>query len=199
MTFDAVLFWIFSTVLLASAVRVISARNPVHSALSLVLCFFSGGALWLLLTAEFLAIALILIYVGAVMVLFLFVIMMLDINIEELRQGFVRYLRIGMVVGTVVVAETLLLLSRSTISHTPRPAMPTAEYSNTKELGRLLYTEHLLHFEAAGAILLVAIIAAIALNIRQKGQVRRQKPSEQVRVRRKERLRIVKMPSENKP
>ena len=198
MAFDTVLFWIFSAILLASAVRVISARNPVHSALSLVLCFFSGGALWLLLAAEFLAIALILVYVGAVMVLFLFVIMMLDINIEELRQGFVRYLRIGLVVGTVAVAEALLLLSRSTIADKPRPAMPTAEYSNTKELGRLLYTEHLLHFEAAGAILLVAIIAAIALNMRQKGQVRRQKPGQQVKVRRQDRLRIVKMPSEGK-
>ncbi len=199
MTFDTALFWIFSAVLLASAMRVISARNPVHSALSLVLCFFSGGALWLLLAAEFLAIVLILVYVGAVMVLFLFVIMMLDINIEELRQGFVRYLRIGLVVGAVAVAEALLLLSRSAVSHTPRPAMPPADYSNTKELGRLLYTEHLLHFEAAGAILLVAIIAAIALNIRQKGQVRRQNPGRQVQVRRQDRLRIIKMPSENKP
>jgi NADH-quinone oxidoreductase subunit J len=188
-------FYVFAAVLLVSGARVITARNPVHGALFLVLAFFTAAALWLLLRAEFLAIALVVVYVGAVMVLFLFVVMMLDINIERVREGFWRNLPLALLVGGIMVAEMVLLLwQRLWGAPEPRPLPPG--YSNTKALGRILYTDYAYAFEIAAVILLVAIIAAIALTLRARKDTRRQDPAAQVKVRREERVRLVSMPAE---
>ena len=197
MSFTDLIFFVFSGMLVLSALGVITMRNPVYSALFLVLSFISCSALWILLEAEFLAIALVLVYVGAVMVLFLFVVMMLDINVEEMRSGFVKYLPIGVasalallgimiwVVGPVgpdvVGAEAL----QQAVVH-------DADYSNTKELGRVLYTDYVLPFEVAAVILLVAIIAAISLTLRRRPVTKYQTPSNQVKVKREDRIRMVK-------
>jgi NADH-quinone oxidoreductase subunit J len=192
--FEAVVFYLFGGVLLLSALAVITARNPVHGALFLVLSFFTAAALWLLLQAEFLAIALVVVYVGAVMVLFLFVVMMLDINLERVRQGFWRNLPLALIVGGIMVWEMITILAFRIWGAEPRQLPPG--YSNTKELGRVLYTDYAYAFEIAAVILLVAIIAAIALTLRRRKDTRHQDPSEQVRVRRQDRVRIVSMPSE---
>jgi NADH-quinone oxidoreductase subunit J len=192
--FEAVVFYLFGGVLLLSGLAVITARNPVHGALFLVLSFFTAAALWLLLQAEFLAIALVVVYVGAVMVLFLFVVMMLDINIERVRQGFWRNLPLALIVGGIMVWEMITILAFRIWGVEPRQVQPG--YSNTKELGRVLYTDYAYAFEIAAVILLVAIIAAIALTLRRRKDTRHQDPSEQVRVRRQDRVRIVSMPSE---
>jgi NADH-quinone oxidoreductase subunit J len=191
------LFWLYSGVLLVSALRVITAKNPVHAVLFLVLCFVTCAAIWLLLEAEFLAIVLVLVYVGAVMVLLLFVVMMLDIDIEPLRAGFTSHLPLGIVVGAVMVLEMGLVLSRDFFAEGafPMPESAPAEYSNTGELGRLLYGEYLFQFEIAALILLVAIVAAIALTLRRRDGVRRQNIAEQHAVTKADRLRIVQMPS----
>jgi NADH-quinone oxidoreductase subunit J len=196
MKFETVVFYAFAAVLLGSALRVITARNPVHAALFLVLSFFTAAAIWLLLRAEFLAITLVLVYVGAVMVLFLFVVMMLDINLERLREGFWQYLPLGLVVGVLMAAEMAAVLYTrwSGLSAPPRTLAP--DYSNTKELGRLLYTDYAYAFELAAVILLVAIIAAIALTLRRRKDSRTQDPAQQVKARRGERVRLVNMPSE---
>ena len=200
MNIEGILFYFFSTILLVAALRVITARNPVHAALYLVLAFFTAAAIWMLLQAEFLAIVLVLVYVGAVMVLFLFVVMMLDINLERLREGFWSYLPLGAAVGILMVVEMVLVLGGKYFGteHLPNPADPGAAYSNTKELGRILYTEYVYPFEVAAVILLVAIVAAIALTLRGRKDSKHQIPSEQIAVKRADRVRLVSMPSEKK-
>ena len=196
--FVQIVFYFLSAVLVGAAVMVITARNPVHAALFLVLAFVTSAGIWLLLEAEFLAIVLVLVYVGAVMVLFLFVVMMLDINLAPLREGFIRYLPAGIAVAAIVVVELALVIGASDFgleSMPPPPAHP-ADYSNTRELGELLYTVYVYPFELAGAILLVAIVAAIALTMRRRAGVKTQNPSRQVEVRPRDRIRIVQMPSE---
>jgi NADH-quinone oxidoreductase subunit J len=191
---EAVVFYVFGGVLLASGLLVITARNPVHGVLFLVLAFFTASALWLLLRAEFLAITLVVVYVGAVMVLFLFVVMMLDINLERVREGFWRNLPLALIVGGIMVWEMITILAFRYFGVEPRQI--PADYSNTRELGRVLYTDYALAFEIAAVILLVAIVAAIALTLRRRKDSRRQDPSEQVRARREERVRLVSMPAE---
>ena len=192
--FEAVVFYAFSAVLLLSGLRVITARNPVHGALFLVLAFFTAAALWLLLRAEFLAITLVVVYVGAVMVLFLFVVMMLDINLERVREGFWRNLPLALFVGGVMVTEMVFVLINRIYATAPKQIPPG--YSNTRELGRILYTDYAYAFEIAAVILLVAIIAAIALTLRRRKDSRYQDPSEQVRARSSERVQLVSMPAE---
>ncbi|HYN13878.1 MAG TPA: NADH-quinone oxidoreductase subunit J [Burkholderiales bacterium] len=193
--FESAVFYAFSAVLLLSGLRVITARNPVHGALFLVLAFFTAAALWLLLQAEFLALALVVVYVGAVMVLFLFVVMMLDINLERVREGFWRNLPLALLVGGVMVVEMVLILGRRVWGVADARQLPAA-YSNTRQLGRVLYTDYAYAFEIAAVVLLVAIIAAIALTLRRRKDSRGQNPSEQVRARREERVRLVSMPAE---
>jgi NADH-quinone oxidoreductase subunit J len=194
--FEAIVFYLFGAILLAAALAVITARNPVHAALFLVLAFFTASAIWLLLRAEFLAIALVLVYVGAVMVLFLFVVMMLDINLERLREGFWQYLPLGALVGVLMAFEMgVVLYGRWYGLAAPPRALP-AGYSNTKELGRLLYTDYVYAFEIAAVVLLVAIIAAISLTLRRRKDSRGQDPAQQVRAHPAGRVRLVKMPSE---
>ena len=192
--FETAVFYCFASVLLLAALRVITARNPVHAALFLVVAFFTASALWLLLRAEFLAIALVVVYVGAVMVLFLFVVMMLDINLERVREGFWRNLPLALVVGFIMVWEMVTVLAYRYWGTQPRQ-LP-ANYSNTKELGLQLYTDYAYAFEVAAVILLVAIIAAIALTLRRRKDTRAQDPSQQVRARRADRVKLVAMPAE---
>ena len=190
------MFYAFAAVLLFAALRVITARNPVHAALYLVLAFFTAAAVWLLLRAEFLAIALVLVYVGAVMVLFLFVVMMLDINLERLREGYWRNLPLAVVVGGVMAAEMVAVLAQRYFGAAAGTRAVPAGHSNTRELGRVLYTQYVYAFEIAAVILLVAIIAAIALTLRRRKDSRNQDPARQVAVRRAERVRMLAMPSE---
>lgn len=190
MEFTSYVFYILSAILLLASLRVITARNPVHSALALVLAFFTAAGLWILLEAEFLAITLVLVYIGAVMVLFLFVVMMLDINLEELRRGFWGYLPAAVVVGGLMVVEMIMVLGGKDFglaAPTPHPA----DFSNTKELGRLLYTDYVYPFELAAVLLLVAMIAAIALTHRKRGDTRQMNPADQVKVKRADRIRMV--------
>ena len=193
------LFYVFALVLIAAALRVITARNPVHSALSLVLAFVASSGLWLLIETEFLAVVLVLVYVGAVMVLFLFVVMMLDINLVPLREGFIRYLPVGALVALLIVVQLAMVVGPGTfgLERVPAPAALPADYSNTEALGVLLYTVYVYPFEVAAVILLVAIVAAIALTMRRRGDLRSQSPHDQVRVRREDRVRLVKMPAES--
>jgi NADH-quinone oxidoreductase subunit J len=194
--FEAFVFYVFAAILLGSAICVITARNPVHSALFLVLSFFTAAGIWLLLRAEFLAIVLVLVYVGAVMVLFLFVVMMLDINLEQLREGFWKYLPLGAAVGVLMAVEMGAVLYGRWFGLVLPPKAFAADYSNTKELGRLIYTNYAYAFELAAVILLVAIIAAIALTLRRRKDSRGQDPSQQVKARREDRVRLVSMPTE---
>ncbi|MDP2810393.1 MAG: NADH-quinone oxidoreductase subunit J [Rhodocyclaceae bacterium] len=197
MEFKTILFYMLAAIMLFAALRVITAKNPVHAVLYLVLAFFNASGLWLLLNAEFLAIALIMVYVGAVMVLFLFVVMMLDINIDRLRQGFWSYLPLGAMVGLLMVAEMALVLSGDYfgLESFPDESMP-ADYSNTKALGRLLFTDYVYPFELASVILLVAIIAAVMLTLRHRTDSKHLDPAKQIAVKAKDRLRIVRMPVE---
>jgi NADH-quinone oxidoreductase subunit J len=192
-------FYAFSTVTVFAALRVVTAANPVHSALYLVLTFFSAAAIWLLLRAEFLAITLVLVYIGAVMVLFLFVVMMIDINIERMRQGFWGNLPVAAVVAVLIVLQLAAVLwhqfSREVAGDAP-PLPP--DYSNTKALGSLIYTEYVYAFEIAAVILLVAIVAAIALTLRRRPGVKSQNVSEQVRVRAADRIRLIDVPRQPK-
>ena len=196
---EQIVFYIFSGMLLLSASLVITIRNPVLAALFLVLSFFSSAAIWLLLEAEFLAIALILVYVGAVMVLFLFVVMMLDINLAPLREGFARYLPVGIGVAVLMIIAMGLVVGSSQIDIVGNEAVRHGpDYSNTAELGKALFTNYLYPFEIAGAILLVAIIAAISLTMRPPRSHKAQQPDQQVKVKKADRIRIVKMESGNK-
>jgi len=198
MTFFEVVFYAFSTLMVVAALGVVSARNPVHSALFLVLAFFATSAIWLLLEAEFLAITLVLVYVGAVMVLFLFVVMMLDINITRMREGLMRYAPFGIAIAILLIVQMILVVGPENfgLEAFALPEPHGADYSNTKELGRVLYTKYVYAFELASVILLVAIVAAIALTMRRRPNTRYQKPGEQMKVLKEDRLRIVKMKSE---
>ncbi|HEX7811954.1 MAG TPA: NADH-quinone oxidoreductase subunit J [Burkholderiales bacterium] len=198
MDFATGTFYFFAAILVFAALRVITARNPVHAALFLVLAFFTAAGLWLLLEAEFLAIALVLVYVGAVMVLFLFVVMMLDINLDRLREGYWDYLVPALIVAGVMVAEmTLILVGRYFgLEGMPTPEPRPADYSNTRELGLLIYTYYVYPFEIAAVILLVAIVAAIALTLRHRKDTKYVDPAKQINVRSRDRVRLVSMPSE---
>jgi NADH-quinone oxidoreductase subunit J len=199
--FVEILFYGFSAVLLAAAVGVITSRNPVHSALCLVLCFFQSAAIWLLIEAEFLAIVLILVYVGAVMVLFLFVVMMLDINVEELRRGFTRFAWLGWITSFVVIAQIVgvVWFKGLGVDATQGMAPLPPGYSNTRALGEVLYTQYVYVFELAAVLLLVAIVAAISLTMRRRPGLKSQDVSSQVSARREDRVRLVKMDAEKKP
>jgi NADH-quinone oxidoreductase subunit J len=193
MVIESILFYVFAAVLVVAALGVIGVKNSVHAALLLVLCFFTSAALWLLLQAEFLAIALILVYVGAVMVLFLFVVMMLDIKSEPIREGFIRYLPIGVLVAAVMLVEMLALIGVRSLARLAPP--DPAGGSNTRWLGNALFRDFLLPFEVAAVILTVAVIAAIMLTLRKRDNVRYEDPSWQVSVQARDRIRIVKMPA----
>jgi NADH-quinone oxidoreductase subunit J len=199
--YTTAIFYFFAAILVFAGLRVITARNPVHAALYLVLAFFTAAGLWMLLEAEFLAIVLVLVYVGAVMVLFLFVVMMLDINLDRLREGFWKYLPLAGFVSAMLVIEMALILGSRhfglEVMGTPSPQ--AADYDNTRELGRLLYTDYVYAFELAAVILLVAIVAAIALTLRRRKDSKFIDPAEQVKVKRNDRLRIVKMAAEKGP
>ncbi len=199
MIVQELIFYAFSLVLVFAAVAVVTTRNPVYAVLFLVLAFFSAAAIWMLLEAEFLAIVLVVVYVGAVMVLFLFVVMMLDINLLPLKEGFARYLPVAVLVAVAMGVELLMVLwsrGRFGADMFPVPSPNTAEYSNTRELGELLYSNYLLPFEIAGVILLVAIIAAVSLTLRTRSDIKTQNPGAQVRTRRDESVRLVKMKPE---
>jgi NADH-quinone oxidoreductase subunit J len=187
------LFYLFSAVLLFAAFRVITAKNPVHSALFLVLTFFQAAMIWMLLKAEFLSITLVLVYVGAVMVLFLFVVMMMDINLENLRLGFWKHFPFAAIVGVVIALEmAAVLMGGFRAVDVPVAAVPGAEQvSNTKELGKLLFTQYLYPLEVAAAILLVAMIAAIALTLRERKDSKYVSPGEQVKVQARDRMTVV--------
>jgi len=191
--FASYVFWLFAAILVFAALRVITTRNPVHAALWLVLAFFTAAGIWLLLGAEFLAIALVLVYVGAVMVLFLFVLMMLDVNFDALRKDFKSYLPVGATVGALVLFEMALLLVQGTRGS---PAAPPMTGENTRMLGALLYVDYVYPFEIAAVILLVAIVAAIALTFRRRRATKYQDPGEQVKVRRGDRVRLIDLKSE---
>ncbi len=198
MTFQSILFYSFALVMLGAAIGVVFSRNPVHSVMFLVLTFFQSAALWLMAEAEFLAIVLVLVYVGAVMVLSLFVVMMLEVNIEAAKRGIARYAFLGIGIALLMVVELMQLIwLRSQGAGGPGGFAATPEgYSNTKELGRLIYTVYVYPFEIAAVILLVAIVAAIALTMRRRPESKYINPSEQIKVNRDDRLRIVKMKSE---
>src|SRR3979490_47135 len=193
-------FWIFAAMLVVGGSCVLTVRNPVHSALFLVLAFFTAAALWMLLRAEFLAIALVLVYVGAVMVLFLFVVMMLDINLERRREGFWSYLPLGAAVGVLMVVEMVLVLGGRYfgIAALPGTGDPGPGASNTKDLGRVLYTDYAYPFELAAVLLLVAIVVAIALTLRKRKDTKYQDPARQAAVKRSDRGGLVSMPSGKK-
>ncbi len=199
-----VLFYLFAAVLVGAAIGVITARNPVHSALFLVLAFFNSAALWLLLEAEFLGIALVLVYVGAVMVLFLFVVMMLDINVTKLREGFAKHAPLGALVAGLMVFEMYQVyvvrrLGNPSLLAGAQPVAMEAGVSNTKALGTLLFTQYAYAFQLAGVVLLLAIVAAIALTMRKRPGLKVQDVSAQVAVTKEQRLRIVKMEAEKRP
>jgi len=199
MSFETLIFFLLAALTLFAAVRVITARNPVHAALFLVLAFFSTAGIWLLLEAEFLAMTLVLVYVGAVMVLFLFVVMMLDINIERLREGFWRWFPFGLVLAAVMVGEMIWVLGSRQTAETAGAVHHAANYSNTRELGRLVYTDYVYPFELAAVLLLIAIVAAIALTLRRRKDSKSQDVAQQVAVRREDRVRIVQVASEPRP
>ncbi|MDP1613659.1 MAG: NADH-quinone oxidoreductase subunit J [Hylemonella sp.] len=197
MEFKTLLFYLFSAVTVIAALRVITARNPVHAALFLVLAFFNVAGLWMLLQAEFLALVLIMVYVGAVMVLFLFVVMMLDINIERMRLGFWKNLPLGGVIGVLLIGEMAAVLSGRYFDLANLPAHSlAANHSNTKELARVLFTEYAYPFEIASVVLLVAIIVAVMLTLRQRKDTKAMHPSDQIAVKAKDRMRLVKMAPE---
>ncbi len=200
MLFQAILFYVFATALIGAALGVVFSRNPVHSVMLLVLTFFQAAVLWLMAEAEFLAIILILVYVGAVMVLFLFVIMMLEVNVESAKRGLTRYAPLAIAIALVMVVELIQLVwLKSKADAIPGLFGANPEgYDNTKALGAVLYTEHVYAFEIAAVILLVAMVAAITLTTRKRPGLKLQNISEQVAVRAKDRVRLVKMDAEKK-
>ena len=193
----ALLFYAFAAILLVAAIGVITVRNPVHAALFLVLAFVQSAVLWLLIEAEFLALTLVLVYVGAVMVLFLFVVMMLDVNVEEIRRGFTRYVSVGIAVALIVVIEIghVIWFRSQGLQFLSTPEPLPADYSNTKALGAVLYTEHVYAFVIASMVLLLAIVAAITLTMRKRAGLKVQNIAKQVAVRREDRVRLVKVES----
>lgn len=200
MTFEQLAFYLFASIAVLAAAMVVTVRNPVRAALFLILTFFAVACIWMMLEAEFLAIVLILVYVGAVMVLFLFVVMMLDIDFDQLREGFAETLPIGATVAVLVLLQLIVVLTSGPFEleqiATPVPA--TADYANTHQLGLLLYTYYVYPFELAAVMLVLAMIAAIALTLRDRPDSRGQKPHEQTQVKRKDRVRLVKMNAEKK-
>jgi len=200
MSFEKIIFYVFAAIVVFAATMVITRKNPVHSALFLVLAFFGSSGLWLLAEAEFLAIALVLVYVGAVMVLFLFVVMMLDIDVATLRAGMIRYLPVGVLVALAMLVQLVLIVGPENfgLDQYAAPFKHAADYNNTAELGSLLYTVYMYPFEIAAVILLVAIVAAISLTHRRRMTTKYQNPSEQVTVKKADRLKVVSMPSEEK-
>jgi len=192
MEFKTALFYAFAAIMILAATRVITARNPVHAALFLVLAFFSAAGIWMLLEAEFLAIVLVLVYVGAVMVLFLFVVMMLDIDTGRLRENFWSYLPVASFVGVIIVLEMAAVLWKSFLSFDTQ-AVAAGNIGGTKELGILIFTKYVYGFEIAAAILLVAIVAAVALTLRKRKDTKHFDPADAVRVKRNDRLKIVKL------
>jgi len=193
-----IFFYSFATVLVLSALKVITAKNPVHAALFLVLAFFNAAGIWMLLEAEFLSIALILVYVGAVMVLFLFVVMMLDLDIAHLRNQFKQFIPVASLVGAVIVAEMTLVLVRGFIGTVkPLPKTTPEGESNSMSLGKMIYGDYVFNFEIAGIILLVAIVAAVALTLRRRKDHKTQDIAAQIRTNPADRVRIVSMESEN--
>jgi NADH-quinone oxidoreductase subunit J len=200
MEFKTVLFYVFSAIMVLAALRVITARNPVHAALFLVLAFFNAAGIWMLLKAEFLSIVLVLVYVGAVMVLFLFVVMMLDINMDRMREGFWSYLPMATAIGALIVLEMAAVLWRGFYKPVdPLLAELPGNIGGTKELGLLIYTQFIYAFEIAAAILLVAIIAAVALTLRRRKDTKAFNPGDAVRVKRNDRLKIIKMTAVDQP
>lgn len=197
MEFKTFLFYAFSAILVIAALRVVTARNPVHAALFLVLSFFSAAALWMLLKAEFLSIVLVLVYVGAVMVLFLFVVMMVDIDIGKMREGFWNHAPLAAIVGVIIVLEMAAVLFRGFLTLDTEVPAASANIGNTKELGKLIYTEYVYAFEIAAIVLLVAIVAAVALTLRRRKDVKYFNPSDAVKVKSKDRVRIVSMKAES--
>jgi NADH-quinone oxidoreductase subunit J len=197
---EQIIFYFFAAIMVFGASMVITVRNPVRAALFLVLTFFASAGIWILLEAEFLAIVLVLVYVGAVMVLFLFVVMMLDINLARIKEGFIHYLPLGIAVAVLMAAMMILAVGPEYFgldkfaAPTPQPA----DYSNTREIGDVLYTVYVYPFEIASVILLVAIVAAIALTLRRRPNVKQQKPEEQIAVKRNDSVRMVKMPAEER-
>jgi NADH-quinone oxidoreductase subunit J len=193
-----IIFGFLALVLVAAALGVITSRNPVYAALYLVLCFVTSAVLWLLLEAEFLAIVLVLVYVGAVMVLFLFVVMMLDVNVAAMREGFTRYAPLGVIVAGVIVFElvSVIWVKGSGVPVAAQLAPQPVEHSNTREIGMALFTRHVLEFELAAFILLLAIVAAIMLTLRQRAGLKVQDVAAQVAVRRADRLRLIKLEAE---
>jgi len=200
MTMQIIMFYLFSALLVGSSLMVITIRNPVKAALFLVMAFVTCSGVWILLEAEFLAITLVLVYVGAVMVLFLFVVMMLDVDLAQLKEGFTRYLPIGVLIAIIVFVEIAMVVgpARFGLEQFPNPVAHDADYSNTKELGRILYTQYVYAFELAAVILVVAIVAAIALTLRDKRQTRYISVEEQLKANRGNRVRKVKMAAEKK-
>jgi len=200
MAFEKIVFYLLAAILVFAATRVVTVRNSVIAALHLVLAFFTCAGLWMLLEAEFLAFTLVLVYVGAVMVLFLFVVMMLDINSEPVKEGFIRYLPVGVAVAGLMILEMYLVVRSKYFDaeNMPTPVPRSADYSNTRELGSVLYTDYVYSFEIASVILVVAIIAAIVLTLRKRPVSKAQNPAEQVKVRAEDRLRVIKMEAEPK-
>ena len=198
MEFKTFIFYFLAVIMVFAALRVITARNPVQAALFLVLAFFNAAGIWLLLNAEFLAMTLVLVYVGAVMVLFLFVVMMLDINLERIRQGFWSYLPVGALIGILLLVEMVLVLGGSYFGLEAMPVPPAASqgYSNTRELGRVLYTDYVYAFELASLVLLVAMVSAVTLTLRKRKGIKYMPPAEQVAVRREDRVELIKMQPE---
>ncbi|WP_435626249.1 NADH-quinone oxidoreductase subunit J [Candidatus Ferrigenium straubiae] len=198
MNFETIVFYLFAALTVFAGLRVITARNPVHAVLFLVLAFIASAGIWLLLEAEFLAITLVLVYVGAVMVLFLFVVMMLDINLVQLRQDLWRWLPFGAVLAGLMAFEMIWVLGSTEASAGKTAVKHAADYSNTKELGRLIYTDYVYPFEIAAVLLLVAMVAAIALTLRRRKDAKSQVIAEQLAVKKADRLRVVSMPAERK-
>ncbi len=198
MGFEKIIFYVFSSILILAALAVISFRHSVKAVLSLVVCFFAAAAIWILLEAEFLAISLVLVYVGAVMVLFLFVVMMLDVDYSAIKQGFTRYLPVGILAVLAFFGAMYVLIQSGVFNaqNVPIPPPHAADYSNIKELGMIMYTEYFYPFELAAVILLVAIIAAISLTYRGSRKRKVQRVAEQVKTRKSDRLRIIKMDAE---
>ena len=197
MTFVQFLFYFFAVIQVLAALRVVTVKNPVHAALFLVLAFVSAACMWILMEAEFLGLLLVLVYVGAVMVLFLFVVMMLDVNIAEMREGFASYMPAALVVAIIMVIEMGMVLTQR-IFNTRPPVEKATELSNTEAIGMVMYTDYVYPFEIAAVVLLVAIIAAISLTLRRRPATKYQTPIEQIKVRRDDRVRLVKMKAEKK-
>lgn len=196
MTVTTVLFYLFAAILVVAAFRVVTARSPVTAAMHLVLSFFTAAMLWMLIHVEFLALLLVLVYVGAVMVLFLFVVMMLDINTTELRAGARAYLPLGLIIAAVMVGEMSFVLARTWWDTGNPLPVPASDYNNTLAIGTAMYTEYVYAVQVSAVLLLVGMVAAISLTLRRRSDTKRNVPSEQLKVKREDRIRLVNVPAE---